>query len=284
VPFAPACAAPGAPFAPPPLLRERLSHRLRCCESAAACPKRNGGRHCCQPPLRRAKDMPVFVTWLIEAFALPTRSRSWLTSSGVASHQTAPSCEEPCRFTRLRLPKVRLSFDPLGLALLKPSIRRPNISRGQNRPMFCGPSWGNRSRVPLRSPKFRRTPGAASRERQLPLPAPLPGWPRFHFRRSFDNACRRRSDLWSPAASSIRCRLSDEAGTAVPITRLLCTPLPSRGSKIFGNEPVDNGDIGCNRRNFWGFQHAVADSARGPRPRLPFRSPPTTSLMCLNRL
>src|SRR3954462_7812363 len=25
--------------------------------------KRNGGRHCCQPPLRRAKDMPVFVTW-----------------------------------------------------------------------------------------------------------------------------------------------------------------------------------------------------------------------------
>ena len=25
---------------------------------------RNGGRHCCQPPLRRAKDLPVFVTWL----------------------------------------------------------------------------------------------------------------------------------------------------------------------------------------------------------------------------
>jgi hypothetical protein len=25
-----------------------------------ACPKGNGGRHCCQPPLRRAKDMPVF--------------------------------------------------------------------------------------------------------------------------------------------------------------------------------------------------------------------------------
>ena len=182
------------------------------------CPKRNGGRHCCQPPLRRAKDLPVFVTWLIEAFAPSTRSRSWLTSSGVASHLAVPSCEEPGCSTRLRRPKVRWSFDRPGLALLRFPIRRPNLSRGQNRPMFCGPSWGNRSCVPLRSPKFRRTPGTASRERQLPLPAPLPGWPRFRSRKSLGNACRRRSDLWSPAASSVRCRLSDEAGTAVPIT------------------------------------------------------------------
>ena len=29
---------------------------------AGACPKRNGGRHCCQPPLRRAKDLPVFAS------------------------------------------------------------------------------------------------------------------------------------------------------------------------------------------------------------------------------
>jgi hypothetical protein len=28
----------------------------------ALAPNRNGGRHCCQPPLRRAKDLPVFVT------------------------------------------------------------------------------------------------------------------------------------------------------------------------------------------------------------------------------
>src|SRR5205085_13960 len=27
------------------------------------CAKGNGGRHRCQPPLRRAKDLPVFVTW-----------------------------------------------------------------------------------------------------------------------------------------------------------------------------------------------------------------------------
>src|SRR6185369_1101453 len=32
------------------------------------------------PHLRRAKDMPVFVTWLIEPEGQPTRSRSWLTS------------------------------------------------------------------------------------------------------------------------------------------------------------------------------------------------------------
>jgi hypothetical protein len=32
-----------------------------------ASPKRNGGRHCCQPPLRRAKDMPVFATRSAEA-------------------------------------------------------------------------------------------------------------------------------------------------------------------------------------------------------------------------
>jgi len=30
-------------------------------------PNRNGGRHCCQPPLRRAKDMPVFATRSAEA-------------------------------------------------------------------------------------------------------------------------------------------------------------------------------------------------------------------------
>src|SRR4051812_24758889 len=64
----------------------------------------NGGRHCCQPPLRRAKDMPVFATWLIEPEGLSTRSRSWLTSSGVASDRTTPSCEEPHRPTRLRGP------------------------------------------------------------------------------------------------------------------------------------------------------------------------------------
>ena len=53
---------------------------------------RNGGRHCCQPPLRRAKDMPVFVSLdLAPRKGWGPASRSWRTSSGVASHLTAPS-------------------------------------------------------------------------------------------------------------------------------------------------------------------------------------------------
>ena len=58
---------------------------------------RNGGRHCCQPPLRRAKDLPVFdLPWSRpHEWVCNPASRSWLTSSGVASHLEAPSCEEP---------------------------------------------------------------------------------------------------------------------------------------------------------------------------------------------
>ena len=90
-------------------------------------------------------------------------------------------------------------------------------SSGQSRSMFCGPSWGNHSCVPLCSPKFRRTPGTASRERQFPLPAPLPSWPRLEPESSFHClpaeigplvTCRTRLPL--PALG--------EAGTAVPIT------------------------------------------------------------------
>jgi hypothetical protein len=58
--------------------------------------KRNGGRHCCQPPLRRAKDLPVFVTWSTSTFRPSlTRSRSWLTSSGVASTEPLPLSRSP---------------------------------------------------------------------------------------------------------------------------------------------------------------------------------------------
>src|SRR6478752_9520088 len=37
----------------------------------------------------------------------------------------------------------------------------------QNHPMFHGPSWDNLYRVPLCSPKFRRTPGTASHDRKI---------------------------------------------------------------------------------------------------------------------
>ena len=83
---------------------------------------------------------------------------------------------------------------------------------------------------------------------------------RFLFRRLFPTdpkkkpkvfpiACRRRSDLWSPAYPIApfptlrggRDRRPDHMST-------MHSP-PSRGSKIFGNKPVDNGDIGSNSRN-----------------------------------
>jgi hypothetical protein len=90
-------------------------------------------------------------------------SRSWLTSSGVAFHPAAPSCEEPGRSTRLRRPKARWSFDLPGLA---PELRSEDLSSGQNRPMFRGPSWVDHSRVPL-CPSAPRCFRTASRWRKI---------------------------------------------------------------------------------------------------------------------
>jgi hypothetical protein len=135
-------------------------------------PKRNGGRHRCQPPLRRAKDMPVFVTWSASTRRpTPTRSRSWLTSSGVASHPTAPS--------------VRRSPTPLpqcATRRLASVSGHPAWPESQSHLTFRGPSWGNHSCVPLRSQTFRgrsksrvaleaiTSSGASSRLTPHPLP------------------------------------------------------------------------------------------------------------------
>ena len=197
-------------------------------------------------------------------------SRSWLTSSGVASHRTAPSCEEPDRSTRLRGPKVRWSFDLSGPA------SGTEVPRSQNRPMFCGPSWGNRSCVPLRSPWFRRT-----REPRRTRGNSL-------FRRLFPAGPvgTRRLFPFLPAEIGplVTCRpllavsgCLGEAGTAVPITQAPCTPRPSRESEKFAFLPVENGDIGHNRGNLLGFFES-------PALRLPFRSPLLTSATCPNPL
>ncbi len=45
-------------------------------------PNRNGGRHCCQPPSAPSLDLPVFASLTVRR---PSATRSWLTSSGVAS-------------------------------------------------------------------------------------------------------------------------------------------------------------------------------------------------------
>ena len=69
------------------------------------------------------------MTWIpLRKTGCDPASRSWLTSSGVASHRTAPSCEEPDRSTRLRGPKVRWSFDLSGLAVWNRSPSKPKPS------------------------------------------------------------------------------------------------------------------------------------------------------------
>ena len=179
-------------------------------------PKRNGGRHCCQPPLRRAKDLPVFVTWSSENPKAPMNPLS------ILAHQLRrrfPTCRSLLRGAR----PFYLTAPPEGSLVFRPvrpadGTSDPKIDcSGENRPMFCGPSWGNHSCVPLCSPKFRRTVGTASRERQFPLPAPLPSWPRLEPESSFH--C-----LPAEIGPLVTCRIRlplpalGEAGTAVPIT------------------------------------------------------------------
>lgn len=62
-------------------------------------PNRNGARHCCQAPLRRAKDLPVFVTLISQPEGPKTRPRSWRTSSGVAFHLGGPKTRFVVRFS-----------------------------------------------------------------------------------------------------------------------------------------------------------------------------------------
>jgi hypothetical protein len=203
-------------------------------------PNRNGGRHCCQPPLRRAKDLPVFVTWPQGA-----RFRSWLTSSGVASHQTAPSCEEPDRSTR----KTTRRITNLSLC--------PAWPESQNRPMFRGPSWGNSYRVPLCSSRSEDRWSRVARQKETSSgasPADLASIPE---RTSALPAGRDRTFGHLPLRLPLPAL--GEAGTAVPITKSPCTSRPSRKSEKYGKKPVDNGDIGNNNWNLV----AIRDSRLG---------------------
>jgi hypothetical protein len=86
----------------------------------------------------------------------------------------------------------------------------------QNRPTFRGPSWDNLYRVPLCSPP-------SSPPKRLEVRSRVARQEDYLFRRLFPAgpdknpkalpiACRRRSDLWSPAAPSCRCRLLGRPG------------------------------------------------------------------------
>jgi len=163
-----------------------------------------------------------------------------LTSSGVASHLIASSRgRNPIALPQRAGPKTSLPFRPTG--------------PGQARAIRCSAALlGMASfRVSLRSPKIRRPPEAASRDRKTISSGASSRLAPESPEGNFPIACRRRSDLRPPAASSFRFRLSDEAGTAVPITHAQCASRPSRGSEIIGCKPVDYVDIGQKPRNLF---------------------------------
>ena len=107
-------------------------------------------------------------------------------------------------------------FDAPAEAPLPVSGVRPD--RSQNQPMFRGPSWDDllASRFAVPRSEERRT--AASRKWKIISSGASSRRAPANPRRNLLIACRQRSDLWSPAAPSCRCRQSKEAGTAVPIT------------------------------------------------------------------
>ena len=152
--------------------------------------------------------------------------------------------------------------------------------------MFRGPSWETLYRVPLRSPPASPPKRLAVRSRVARQEDSSSG------ASSRLAPSRTRKFFPLPAGGdrsfcllprpSCRCRPSGEAGTSVPITWSVCTSPPSRGSEIFGNWPVDNGDFGNNIRNIPGFPDSRSNARLGLAPELPFRSPPPTSIACQN--
>jgi hypothetical protein len=115
----------------------------------------------------------VFVTWSEN----PKAPRPAL-DPGSPAQASLPIGPLPRERSQTRLPDCAArgfagpSTDPAKLS-------GTEIPSNENRPTFCGPSWETPYRVPLRSPKFRRTPGAASRVRKISLPAPRTDRPRF---------------------------------------------------------------------------------------------------------
>jgi hypothetical protein len=143
-------------------------------EGPRPAPNGNGGRHCCQPPLRRAKDLPVFVTWSKTRRPRPALDPGSPAQASLPIEPLSP--KRSLTSTGLRFPKVRLSFDVRPVRRPKSSLKTVRLSAA-----LLG-STPLASRFAHQIPK---NPGAASRLRRKTLPAPLPGWPRIEPESSF---------------------------------------------------------------------------------------------------
>lgn len=95
---------------------------------AGRTPNRNGARHCCQAPLRRAKDMPVFVTLIQRT----RRSQKSVFDPGSPAQASPPIEFVRKDFIRPIRPLLERSFRFGGLRL---------PPEGFSPPMFRGPSW-----------------------------------------------------------------------------------------------------------------------------------------------
>ena len=123
----------------------------------------NGGRHCCQPPLRRAKDMPVFVTWSSDLSACRPA-----LDPGSPAQASLPIEQLPLARSPTSLPKRR----PGGSTSLstRPAWRwKPKLPA---KTVLCSAallgSTSPASRFVLRTEMLR----TASRWRRSTLPAP----------------------------------------------------------------------------------------------------------------
>jgi hypothetical protein len=180
--------------------------------------------------------------------------------AGIAA---SPHCAERriCRSIAKPIPKDHLTkVRAHQLRRRLPSSKHPQgISS-----MFRGPSWVDHSwrpallfPLPKKRSKPRRARGKINSSGASSRLAP---------KHSEEHliACRRRSVLPSTSAPSCRCRPSGEAGTSVPITQEQCTCRVSRKSEKYESYPVDNGDIGNNRRNI----SRLAEPRPESRPRI----------------
>jgi hypothetical protein len=128
--------------------------------SANSAHKRNGGRHCCQPPLRRAKDLPVFVTWSIE----PKRPIHPLSILAHQLRRRFPSCNSLLRGARL----IYLTTWPEGSLVFR--LARPGTgTEVPAKTARCSAALlgmiTTASRFAHQIP--RGDPGAASRDRKI---------------------------------------------------------------------------------------------------------------------
>src|SRR5215203_2572228 len=162
-------------------------------------PNRNGARHCCQAPLRRALDLPVFATLIDQA----RRPLQPVLDPGAPAQASFPTAA-------VRRPGSLFGSAP---ERASPPNSPPLGPKASATSMFHGPSWAGsppRGFVSLggKLPSYKEAPA---------LPAPLADWSGNPFAASSP----RRTVLLRTSFH----RLPAEIGTSV--TRRSVLPLPA---------------------------------------------------------